>query len=290
MFTIAYPWILRGLSLVLFLLVTSQNVFCMPDLTSSAQKQSTTNKEPASSTKIVKIDPRTNILMSGQISPDKPKIEINPVFTAFFNYLEEQLKLHFSYTQYPWARAMEATERGEGILFGVYKTKERERQLLFSEPIFADSIWLVMRCDKSFQFNQIQDLKGKIISMHAGSSVSDEFDQGINTIFKVEYSITDVNGMYLKLAQKRMDAFIFYETSVGELEEDLKRYNATLTNSIQDNKNQGTPLFCKANKPLAKVYNYFAISKKMDNTILERINKVILTAKKNGDLDKIFSK
>lgn len=290
MFTIAYSWILRGLSLVLLLLVTSQTVFCMPDLTSSAQKQNTINKEPASSIKIAKIDPRTNILMSGQISPDKPKIEINPIFAAFFNYLEEQLKLRFTYTQYPWARAMEATGRGEGILFGVYKTKERERHLLFSEPIFADSIWLVMRCDKSFPFNQIQDLKGKIISMHAGSSVSDEFDQGINTIFKVEYSITDVNGMFVKLAQKRMDAFIFYETSVGELEEDLKRYNATLASSIQDDKNQGVPLFCKSSKPLAKVYNYFAISKKMDNTILERINKVILSARKNGDLEKIFHK
>lgn len=290
MSTITYSRIFFRLSVFLLLLVTGQEVFCLQNSTLPTPKQSTVNKEQQASTKSAKTDPRTTILMSGQISPDKPKIEINLVFTTFFAYLEEQLKLRFSYTQYPWARAMEATERGEGILFGVYKTKERERQFLFSEAIFADSIWLVMRCDKSFPFSQIQDLKGKIISMHAGSSVSDEFDQGINTIFKVEYSITDVNGMYLKLAQKRMDAFIFYETSVGELEEDLKRYNATLTNSVQDNKNQGTPLFCKANKPLAKVYNYFAISKKMDNTILERINKVILTAKKNGDLDKIFSK
>ncbi|MBC3875789.1 substrate-binding periplasmic protein [Undibacterium flavidum] len=290
MFIEAYSWALHRLGIFLLLLLTGQYGFCMPDSTSSAAKQHATNKDQAPTNKMAKIDPRTNILMSGQISPDKPKIEINPVFTTFFNYLEEQLKLRFSYTQYPWARAMEATERGEGILFGIYKTKERERQFLFSEPIFADTIWLVMRCDKSFQFSEIQDLKGKIISMHTGSSVSNEFDQGINTIFKVDYSITDVNGMFLKLAQKRMDAFIFYETSVRELDAELERKNLSLATSKQADSNPKVPLFCKANKPLAKVYNYFAISKKMDKTILEKINQVILTARKNGDLDKIFSK
>lgn len=294
MSTITYSRVFFRLSLFLLLLLTGQEAFCLPDSTLSTQKQNTVNQEQQASTKIAKADPRTTILLSGQNSPGKPAVEINPAFTAFFTYLEVHLNLRFSYTQYPWARALEATERGEGILFGVYKTKERERQFLFSEAIFADNIWLVMRCDKSFPFSQIPDLKGKIISMHAGSSVSSEFDQGINTLFKVEYSITDVDGMFQKLAQKRMDAFIFYETSVGELNAELERYNATFASSTvsttQGDKNQKTPLYCKANKPLAKVYNYFAISKKMDKSILDKINSVILSARKNGDMDKIFLK
>lgn len=235
-------------------------------------------------------DPRTTIFISGQISAQDPTIVINASTKAFFTYLEKQLQIRFSVIQYPWARALEATERSEGMLFGVYKTKEREKKFVFSEAIFADTIWLIMRCDTNFPVNSMQDLQGKTISMHTGSSVTEEFNRGINTIFKVDYSTTDIPGTFNRLAQRRMDAFIFYEPTPGKIDDELATYNAAFTKTKNRDIDKSSPIFCKSNKPLAKLNNYFAISKQMDRSVLDKVNQIILSARKNGDLENIFSK
>jgi len=133
--------------------------------------------------------------------------QLNPANQAFIAYLEDALKVKFTLRFYPWLRVMTAAEQGEGMVYGIYKTKDRMEKLQFSEPIFSDTIWLVALCNKTFPFNKISDLKGKAIGMHPGSSAGEEFDEGINKIFRPEHTTTDLTGSFLRLYQHRMDAF-----------------------------------------------------------------------------------
>jgi polar amino acid transport system substrate-binding protein len=229
---------------------------------------------------------QTTILISGQISQSSKALAPNKTTTALIEYLERELKTTFTRQQYPWRRVMDAAERGEGMIYGIYKTKEREQKFLFSEPIFADTIWLITRCDKRFRFNSISDLQGKTIGLQPGASGGVEFDQGIHSIFKPEYTTTDLTGSFLRLYQGRMDAFIFYEDYPQVIERVLARFNRQ---HAVNGKEPLAPIFCKLEQPVTKTENYFAISRKADPSMIQKINQVILRAKKNGDLDKIFN-
>jgi polar amino acid transport system substrate-binding protein len=240
----------------------------------------------ASSHQDTSVRPQTTILIGGQISQSNKTLTPSKTTAALIDYLEKELNTKFTLKQYPWLRAMDAAERGEGMIYGIYKNKEREKKFIFSEPIFADTIWLVTRCDKQFPFNRIADLQGKTIGLQPGSSGGVEFDQGIHTIFKPEHTTTDLTGSFLRLYQGRMDAFIFYEGYPHAIEIALDRFNRQ--HAVKD-KEQFAPIFCKLEHPVTKTENYFAISRKADQSMMQKINHVILRAKKNGDLDKIFS-
>jgi polar amino acid transport system substrate-binding protein len=233
------------------------------------------------------VRPQTTILIGGQISQSKKALVLNKTTASFINYLEKELNTKFTLKQYPWLRAMDAAERGEGIIYGIYKNKEREQKFIFSEPIFADTIWLVTRCDKQFRFHRISDLQGKTIGLQPGSSGGVDFDRGIHSVFKPEYTTTDLTGSFLRLYQERMDAFIIYEDYPHVIERVLARFNRLHAVKGQE---QSPPIFCKIEPPVTKTKNYFAISRKADPSIIQKINQVLLRAKKNGDLDKIFKR
>jgi ABC-type amino acid transport substrate-binding protein len=244
---------------------------------------------PASASKLqdTTVRPQTTILIGGQISQSKKALTLNKTTASFIDYLEKELNTKFTLKQYPWLRAMDAAERGEGMIFGIYKNKEREQKLIFSEPIFADTIWLVTLCDKQFRFNNISDLQGKTIGLQPGSSGGADFDRGIHSVFKPEYTTTDLTGSFLRLYQERMDAFIFYEDYPRGIEFALARFNRQYAVKGTE---QSQPIFCKIEQPVTKIDNYFAIGRKADPSMVQKINQVLLRAKKNGDLDKIFKR
>ena len=236
--------------------------------------------------------PQTTILIGGQISQSNKTLAPTQTTAALLDYLEKELNTKFTLKQYPWLRAMDAAERGEGMIYGIYKNKEREKKFIFSEPVFADTIWLVTRCDKQFPFNRIADLQGKTIGLQPGSSGGLEFDQGIHTIFKPEHTTTDLTGSFLRLYQGRMDAFIFYEGYPHAIEIALDRFNrqhAVKGKAPSASTASIAPIFCKLEHPVTKTDNYFAISRQADQSLMQKMNQVILRAKKNGDFDKIFS-
>jgi polar amino acid transport system substrate-binding protein len=219
----------------------------------------------------------------GQVMP------LNPRTGQLFNYLEVAVKMKFELRHYPWRRLLQNGENGEGLLFGIYKTPERSQIFAFSEPVYSDKIWLVSRCADRMIFNNLQDLKGKTIGIIQGSSAGDEFDRQVNILFKAEYNTSNVASRFLKLQQKRMDAFLLYEprTNLNEVQKEL---NAVHAKEIDEYKKKNTDIFCILPKPVSAIDVHFAVSLKADKIALEKIDKAIMQGKKNGELDRIFAK
>jgi polar amino acid transport system substrate-binding protein len=206
-----------------------------------------------------------------------------------FNYIEQVSKLKLEVRRYPWRRVLHNAANGEGLIFGIYKTPERTQLYNFSEPVYSDKIWLVYRCEDSFTFNTMADLKGKTIGIVQGSSAGDEFDSQVNQLFKAEYNTSSLAGRFSKLYQKRMDAFLLYEprTNLKQMQRELNQIYAY---DLDEYKKKKTDIFCIATKPVSVIDAYFAISPKADQSWLEKIDKAIILAKKSGELEKIFAK
>ena len=151
------------------------------------------------------------VLMAEQKGDRDQILPLTRNVLQLFSYLEESAQIKIEIRRYPWRRVLHNGENGEGLIFGIYKTPARLTSFHFSEPVYSDKVWLVSRCEDNLPFNAIQDLKGKKIGIVQGSSAGDEFDSQVNVIFKPEYNTSSLAGRFLKLYQKRMDAFLLYE-------------------------------------------------------------------------------
>ncbi len=75
----------------------------------------------------------------------------------------------------PFKRAFTLGEAGEGWLTGVFKTPDREKIFLFSEPVGTDEVILVTLKGREFAFETPEDLKGKRIGYQDGASYGSFF-------------------------------------------------------------------------------------------------------------------
>lgn len=227
------------------------------------------------------------LLMSEQRDDQLQLLPLKSPVAQFLNYVENAMQRKISIKYYPWKRVLHNGENGEGIIFGIYKTPERERVFTFSEPVYSDFVYLVMLCDGAFKFKTVADLKGKTIGMSPGASAGAEFDREVGVTIKPEYNSSSLTGQFLKLYQKRVDAFLYFEFSnnIERIQADINRRYAA---NLDDYKIRKAEVFCLAPQALVHQENYFAISKKQDKSTLNELNKVLLNARRNGDLDRIF--
>lgn len=231
---------------------------------------------------------RVAVLMAEQKGDYGQDLPLLPYAQQMLTYIELAVQVKLDLRRYPWRRVLYNGENGEGLIFGIYKTAERERIFAFSEPVYAEKIWLVKRCSDPFTFNQMQDLKGKTIGIVQGSSAGFEFDSQVNLLFKAEYNTSSLSGRFSKLYQKRMDAFLYYEarSNLKALQRDL---NQTYAGELEEYKKQKTDIFCLLPKPVSTVDVHFALSLKSDRHILDKIDQVIIQARKTGELEKFLT-
>ncbi|MBR7784461.1 substrate-binding periplasmic protein, partial [Undibacterium luofuense] len=120
---------------------------------------------------------------------------------------------------YPFNRIFSNLKKGEGLVFDISKTAERESYLYFSKPVYANYVWLVMRSDARFNFNDLQDLKGKTIGVVAGATYGDEFEQAkISRLFKIENDPPILLKRCEKLYLRSMDA-MFHSSGTAKAKE-----------------------------------------------------------------------
>lgn len=229
-----------------------------------------------------------SLLMSEQRDDRLQLLQLQSPVGQLLRYMEQALSRKINIKYYPWKRVLHNGENGEGVIFGIYKTKEREQVFTFSEPVYSDYVYLVTRCDDAFSFKTIADLKGKTIGMSPGASAGEEFDREVGVSIKPEYNSSSMAGQFSKLYQKRVDAFLYFEFS-SDIERIQKDINLLYAKQFDDYKVKKKDIFCIAPQPLDNQENYFAISKKLDRAILDDIDKVLLNARRNGDLTRIFT-
>jgi len=232
---------------------------------------------------------KTVLLMSEELDGRGVVIPLSAEVTELLRYLEQHSKLTFEVRRYPWKRAVENAANGEGLIFGISKTRERQRLFKFSQPIFADQALLVTLCSAKFSYNTVNDLKGKTIGIVRGTSYGEEFDRLSNVVFKVEDDTSNNLGRFRKLFLRRMDAFLLYSSvaNTSRLENYVnQQYAAEIAG-----KSPGK-LFCVLPKPVSSVDIHIAISQSgglAEASLLQKIDQAILQARHDGALARIYS-
>lgn len=110
----------------------------------------------------------------------------------------------------PWQRALKSAQYGnaDGV-FGLRKTSDRERWLIFpEEPLMTVRTVIFHRKKEPFQYTGIASLSGKKIGVTKGYTYGQNFDQ--STIFKKE-EVTSLRLNFLKLAAGRIDLVAAYK-------------------------------------------------------------------------------
>ena len=231
--------------------------------------------------------PNVVLLMSEELDSKGAVIPLSGEVVELLRYLEQHTRLKFEVRRYPWKRAVENAAMGEGLIFGISKTRERLRSFKFSAPIFTDQALLVTLCRAKFNFNVINDLKGKTIGIVRGTSYGEEFDRLSNVLFKVEDDTSNNLGRFKKLSMRRMDAFLLYSSSahIGRLETYFnQQYMAEFGDKQADSK-----LFCILPKPVSSIDIHIAMRLDGDASLLQKIDKAILQGHHDGELARIYS-
>jgi len=118
--------------------------------------------------------------------------------------------LSVTYHARPWARCFEETRTGEADgLFAIYRTAEREKQLLFSnEPIYLDREHVFVRRGEPFDGARWRDLlRGKRIGIVNGSYHGRLYQEAVEqNLFASIEMVNSPESLASMLAAGRIDA------------------------------------------------------------------------------------
>ncbi|MES2073856.1 MAG: transporter substrate-binding domain-containing protein [Pseudomonadota bacterium] len=202
-------------------------------------------------------------------------------------HIERELDISFDIRRYPWNRVISNARAGEGLVFGLSKTSERLAMFRFSEPVFANYVWLVTRRDGSFPFASMRDLQGKTIGVVRGASYGDEFDSQRNKLFRVEEDVSSYAVRLKKLLSKRMDVMLIGDRH-PQAEDVEAMLNRILREQVHDLAIPVAGGVSVLRKPLLVDDLHFAIVPEKDDGLIDRLNQVILSGRKSGEFARIL--
>lgn len=184
----------------------------------------------------------------------------------------------------PWPRALKMVEQGEGLIFGISKNRERERNLHFSQQVVTRYIFVVTRSDAQFPVRSLQDLKGKVIGVPRGFQFTDEFEIMRDKVFKLEQDHPQPISRIYKLLFKRMDAALFASPVanpawIERRLQTIRDQQAAGVGGLDDVKLVASP------EPLMADTLHFAIRADKDQGVIDQINHGLMRARKAGILD-----
>ncbi|MBR7746032.1 substrate-binding periplasmic protein [Undibacterium baiyunense] len=217
-----------------------------------------------------------------EFDKDGRPLALNKTSRDLLNYIEKTLQIRFEVKRVPWKRALDNALHQDILLMGMSYTKDRAQRYAFSEPINANGNWLITRCDATFKFDSIQDLKGKLIGIVRGTSAGEDFDRQMGVLFKVEDDVGAGISRLKKLMAKRMDAIVWYGVTGNQrdMQASLNQKYAAL-NQATHAANQTN--FCVLPKPIAIVNNHFAMRINPHNqALLNRISQAVSKGRKEG--------
>ncbi|MCV2350267.1 substrate-binding periplasmic protein [Paucibacter sp. Y2R2-4] len=131
-----------------------------------------------------------------------------PFVKHILRLIGEAAQIEWQIQPLPWARAMLLAERGQLMVFGVSRTPAREQVLSFSEPVFDNHVWMVVRRDQAMDYRQLSDLSGRTLCVSRGTSYGPSFEAARGSLFKVELANGDLNARVRMLMAGRCDVML----------------------------------------------------------------------------------
>lgn len=201
------------------------------------------------------------------------------------DYFERELDIVFDIRLYPWIRAERNAMQGAGMIFGLSKTPERLQRMRFSDIAAANKLWLVTRSDRTFEFNSIDDLRGKTVGAVRGYSYGEPFDSARNVAFRVDGDVASRELRLKRLLLGRVDVVLLYQPhteSPAEIEASL---NASMAPHRAGLKVPAGVSFSVLPKPMQMDQQlYFAVAKDKDDGTIDRINEALARQRRSAFL------
>jgi len=227
-------------------------------------------------------------LMTGESRDENGEvIPIRPENQKILDYFERTIGIHFDIRRMPIARVIEGVKQGDGIAYGISKTSERLKYMAYSDAIFTDYVWLIVRDDSPIEIGSLAEIKGKSIGIVRGIRFNDEIDGLRNVWFKVEEDPSQMSSRLKKLLSGRMDAMLFNSRmhTAKELENELNMY---MVEKNIHGETQDKSRIRVVSKPFLTDDVYFVTGLTTDKSIIGKINAAIIKGRKSGDLPALW--
>lgn len=204
-----------------------------------------------------------------------PMISLNQgtptgVLVDRMNQVAKELGLTIRFELYPWARALALSKSEDVGIIGISKNAEREAFYDFSRVVYNDSILLIVHKGHEFKFDQVTDLKGKIIGAQIGAVFGQAVDaELLSSAYKFDRD-KDRNARLEKLLQDRIDVALIGGGRAG----------LELVINSSPNLKSHREEFVVLEKPLTSDPLYLAFRKNLNKKdLLEKINKILARMK-----------
>jgi polar amino acid transport system substrate-binding protein len=218
------------------------------------------------------------VLFALQTDPNGKPLPATPFITEMVKLLGAESGLKLVLQQYPWRRAQKLAENGEGLLYGLAATPERQRELDFTLPLYHVNQWLIVPANRAFSFQEWEDLRGKVISIQSGGKFNAQFEEQRNKLFRVEEHAETYLSRFKMLQIGRVDAI------------------------LMDNYRTATQLEARLNCQYAEVGKWIVLSKPVDmepvliavakssryNHLLPALNEAISRIEKTQRIQKLL--
>lgn len=119
-----------------------------------------------------------------------------------------QMQVPYQIQLLPWKRAYTMAERSEGGVIGLSISDERLTLFDFSEPIFTEHIVLVVQKGREFAYQNITDLKDKLIGATIGTSYGTAYDEAVANGTLTIVGFNDTRSGLGMLQRERIDAIL----------------------------------------------------------------------------------
>ncbi|WP_339523959.1 substrate-binding periplasmic protein [Pseudomonas sp. EA_35y_Pfl2_R111] len=120
----------------------------------------------------------------------------------------DQMQVPYKIQLLPWKRAYTMAERSEGGVIGLSISDERLILFDFSEPIFTEHIVLVVQKGREFAYQDVTDLKDKLIGVTIGTSYGTVYDEAVTNGSLTIVGFNDTRSGLGMLQRGRIDAIL----------------------------------------------------------------------------------
>jgi|GEM_PF-5583950 len=90
-------------------------------------------------------------------------------------WVARRIDITWDFRPTPWLRAQKLTAAGDGVMFGLTRTPQRDKLLRFSLPVWTNQTWAVVRDGQQAGITRYADLDGQVVCWARGSSYGELF-------------------------------------------------------------------------------------------------------------------
>ena len=206
---------------------------------------------------------------------------------AILIYFERESGIHFDKQLLPWNRAQLMAQNGDGIIFGISKSPERLKLYHFSIPVVSEKIWAITYGDPRPNFQSMEDLRGKTVSIGRGFSHGMDFEKAKNVVFQVQEDSASSAARFKKLMNRRSDIMLWPVRQLQRANQVEAYLRDQLIPSFNDPELTGKTFYVSA-RPVFYDTTHFAAATGKYEAEMEKLNGVIRKGTANGKLTKLL--